>query len=95
VEHHGRINEFIMPLSFPNSPTVGESSVQNGRTYTWDGYAWNLAGSDTKHASTHGPSGSDPIAIDGSQVTTGTVADDRLSDTLNTTLNLYLWANFR
>lgn len=84
-----------MPLSFPSSPTVGLSSVQNGRTYTWDGYAWNLSGSDTKHASTHGPSGSDPIAIDGTQVTTGTVADARLSGKVGAVLNLYLWANFR
>jgi hypothetical protein len=84
-----------MALSFPASPTIGQASVQNGRTYTWDGYAWNLSGSDTKHASTHGPSGADPIAIDGSQVTTGTVTDNRLSGKTNTVLNLYLWTNFR
>jgi hypothetical protein len=31
-----------MPLSFPASPTVGQTSTQNGRTYTWTGYAWEL-----------------------------------------------------
>jgi hypothetical protein len=29
-------------LSFPASPTVGQTSTQNGRTYTWTGYAWEL-----------------------------------------------------
>jgi cellulose 1,4-beta-cellobiosidase len=32
-------------LSFPASPTVGQQSVQNGRTYTWTGYAWELVAS--------------------------------------------------
>jgi hypothetical protein len=31
-----------MPLSFPSSPAVGQTSVQNGRTYQWSGYAWEL-----------------------------------------------------
>jgi len=31
-----------MPLSFPASPTVGQTSTQNGRTYSWTGYAWEL-----------------------------------------------------
>jgi hypothetical protein len=31
-----------MPLSFPASPTVGQTSTQNGRTYQWTGYAWEL-----------------------------------------------------
>jgi len=31
-----------MALSLPASPTVGQLSVQNGRTYTWSGYAWEL-----------------------------------------------------
>jgi hypothetical protein len=34
-----------MPLSFPASPTVGQTSTQNGRGYTWTGYAWELAAS--------------------------------------------------
>lgn len=31
-----------MPLAFPLNPTVGQQSVQNGRTYQWSGYAWEL-----------------------------------------------------
>jgi hypothetical protein len=31
-----------MPLSFPASPTVGQTSTQNGRQYVWTGYAWEL-----------------------------------------------------
>jgi hypothetical protein len=31
-----------MPLSFPASPTVGQQSTQNGRVYSWTGYAWEL-----------------------------------------------------
>lgn len=30
-------------LSFPASPTVGQQSVQNGRTYSWTGSAWEFA----------------------------------------------------
>jgi len=31
-----------MPLSFPASPAIGATSTQNGRTYSWSGYAWEL-----------------------------------------------------
>ena len=31
-----------MPISLPASPSVGQTSVQNGRTYVWSGYAWEL-----------------------------------------------------
>ena len=31
-----------MPLSFPSSPTTGQTTTQNGRTYTWSGYAWTF-----------------------------------------------------
>jgi hypothetical protein len=31
-----------MALSFPASPTTGQTSTQNGRTYSWTGYAWEL-----------------------------------------------------
>jgi hypothetical protein len=32
-----------MAFSFPASPTAGQTSIQNGRTYKWSGYAWELA----------------------------------------------------
>ena len=31
-----------MPLSFPASPTTGQQSTQNGRTWAWSGAAWEL-----------------------------------------------------
>jgi hypothetical protein len=31
-----------MPFSFPSSPSVGQQSTQNGRTYSWSGAAWEL-----------------------------------------------------
>ena len=31
-----------MPFSFPASPSVGQQSQQNGRTYSWSGSAWEL-----------------------------------------------------
>lgn len=31
-----------MPFSFPASPATGATAVQNGRTYKWSGYAWEL-----------------------------------------------------
>ena len=44
-----------MPLSFPSSPTTGQQSTQNGRTYSWTGYAWELV------ASSGGGSGEDSL----------------------------------
>jgi len=34
-----------MALNLPASPSVGATSTQNGRTYTWTGYAWELVAS--------------------------------------------------
>jgi len=31
-----------MPFSFPSSPSVGQQSQQNGRTFSWNGHAWEL-----------------------------------------------------
>ena len=31
-----------MAISFPSSPSVNQQSVQNGRTYYWTGYAWEI-----------------------------------------------------
>lgn len=68
-----------MPLSFPSSPTVGQTSTQNGRTYTWDGYAWGLSSNVAGHASTHSSGGSDALSLAASQITSGSLADARLS----------------
>jgi hypothetical protein len=41
-----------MSLSFPSSPSVGATSVQNGRTYSWTGYAWELSVSNSTNVVT-------------------------------------------
>lgn len=46
-----------MPLSFPSSPSVGQQSVQNGRTYRWSGTAWDLVTLNTVTVSPEAPSG--------------------------------------
>ena len=37
-----------MPVNFPNSPTVGELFVTNGKTYQWDGEKWTTDTTVTK-----------------------------------------------
>lgn len=49
-----------MPFSFPASPTVGQTSTQNGRTYVWTG-VWELASNVAGHAAQHATGGSDAI----------------------------------
>jgi hypothetical protein len=34
-----------MPLSFPSSPSVNQTSTQNGRTYKWTGSVWEFVSS--------------------------------------------------
>ena len=31
-----------MPLNFPSNPTLNQTTTINGRTYQWNGSAWNL-----------------------------------------------------
>lgn len=77
-----------MALSFPSSPTTNQQSTQNGRTYQWDGYAWNLVANVAGHASTHGASGADPVTIQTSQISD-------LAAGANAAARMYLWATFR
>lgn len=77
-----------MPLSFPSSPTTNQQSTQNGRTYQWDGYAWNLVANVAGHASTHGSTGADPVTIQVSQISD-------LAAGANAAARMYLWATFR
>lgn len=37
-----------MPVNFPNSPTVGDTFVTNGKTYQWDGEKWTTDTTVTK-----------------------------------------------
>lgn len=51
-----------MPISFPASPTVGQLSAQNGRTYVWTSRGtWELTGNVAGHAASHAAGGSDAI----------------------------------
>jgi hypothetical protein len=84
-----------MALSFPSSPSVGQTSTQNGRVYTWSGYVWNLSSNVAGHASTHVSSGSDPVSLAANQITSGTLEDSRLSTKAAAAMNLYLWQTFR
>jgi len=42
-----------MPLTFPSSPTLNQQTTTGGRTYQWNGQAWELVGSGIA-----GPTGS-------------------------------------
>jgi hypothetical protein len=77
-----------MALSFPSSPTVGQTSSQNGRLYTWSGYAWELTGNVAGHSTTHGASGSDPVTVAVSQISD-------LAAGANAAARMYLWQTFR
>jgi hypothetical protein len=51
-----------MPLSFPSSPTVGQQSTQNGRTYAWSGSAWEFVGNVVAHKDRHAIGGADALS---------------------------------
>ena len=34
-----------MPLTFPSSPSLNQQTTTGGRTYSWNGHAWELVGS--------------------------------------------------
>ena len=53
-----------MPFSFPSSPAVNDQSTQNGRTYSWSGYAWEIVAT--------------PAALSASVITSGTLDAARL-----------------
>lgn len=96
-----------MGLSFPSSPSVGQTSAQNGRTYVWTGYAWELTGNVANHAASHATGGADaltPASIgaaasshqhSGSDISSGTVANARLTTRARAAMNLYLWSSLR
>lgn len=96
-----------MPLSFPSSPTVGDTSTQNGRVYIWTGTAWEFTASVAAHKSTHATGGADALTPGdigaatsshthaGEAIISGTVADARLSTNVQSAAYLFLWSNFR
>ena len=50
-----------MSISFPSSPAMGQTAAVNGRTYSWNGSAWDLVANVTGHAASHATGGSDAI----------------------------------
>ena len=65
-----------MPFSFPSSPTAGQQSTQNGRTYSWTGSAWELVAAG--------------VTIDGTSITSGTIATARLASSGTADATTYL-----
>ena len=96
-----------MSLSFPASPAPGDTSIQNGRVYTWSGTAWEFTASVAAHKSTHATGGIDALTASdigaaasshthaGEAIISGTVSDERLSTNIQSAAYLFLWANFR
>lgn len=97
-------------MAFPSSPTVGQTATESGRAYSWNGTVWNLVSTVAGHASTHAAGAADAVTIATSQITglasvstsgsaadlsTGTLADARLSAKAAAAVNMYLWQTFR
>jgi len=80
-------------ITFPASPTTGQTAAVNGRTYSWDGYAWSLLANVPGHASSHASGGADALTLAASQITSGTLADARLSSAIATYATLASNAN--
>lgn len=38
-----------MPTTFPNNPSLNQISTQNGRSYKWSGYSWDLVNNVANH----------------------------------------------
>jgi hypothetical protein len=59
-----------MALSFPNNPTTGQTTTQNGRTYSWSGYAWEFVTQNVNSArsSLTTTSGTSTLSITGGYV---------------------------
>jgi hypothetical protein len=76
-------------MSFPASPTNGQQVTEGGRLFSWDGYAWSLVANVTAHAESHATGGGDALTLAASQITSGTLADARLSSSVVTTTALH------
>ena len=81
-----------MSIAFPASPTSGQTAAVNGRTYTWDGYAWSLVANVSAHAASHATGGADAITAANIGALTQTAADARYveltGDTMTGTLTV-------
>jgi hypothetical protein len=90
-----------MPFSFPSSPTVNQTSVQNGRVYRWTGSAWEILVSTAQSSvvSLGGLTGTLQI-VAGSNVTVTTAANSIVISSAQSTQtaaapNLLAWTTIR
>jgi hypothetical protein len=58
-----------MSLTFPSNPTLNQQTTTGGRTYKWNGQAWELVGSGI--AGPTGPTGAGPTGPAGTAGATG------------------------
>jgi hypothetical protein len=85
-----------MGFSFPSSPVLNQTSLQNGRLYQWNGYAWDLTLNVSTHGSTHSSSGTDPLTLTSSQISNfNSSVSGLISSNITNASNLYLWSTFR
>jgi hypothetical protein len=87
-----------MPLTFPQSPTLYQQATTGGRTYQWNGEAWEIVGNGV--AGPTGPSGptgpiGQGVSLNGSvanigALPTGASSGDAYVVTANG--NLYVWS---
>jgi len=67
-----------MPLTFPSSPTLNQETTTGGRTYKWNGQAWELVGSGIA-----GPTGSTgPTGASGSAGSVGSTGPTGAASTV-------------
>ena len=91
-------------MTFPASPTSGQQATEGGRLFQWNGSnAWELVANVAGHAAQHATGGSDAITAANigaaatshvhaaSDITSGTLADARLSSNVTVNSNLR-WA---
>jgi hypothetical protein len=63
-----------MPLTFPTSPALSDETTTGGRTYRWNGEAWELVGSGIPGPTgASGPAGPTGPAGGGGGTFTGTI----------------------
>jgi hypothetical protein len=83
-----------MPLTFPSSPTLSQQVTTGGRTYQWNGDAWEIVGNGVQGPT--GPTGpvGQGVSLNGSvasvgSLPTGATPGDAYVVTSNG--NLYVW----
>jgi hypothetical protein len=67
-----------MPINFPITPTLNQTSVQNGRTFVWSGTAWNFVNNVIGHGGSHAADGTDAVLLSAAQITSGRLNESRL-----------------